>query len=310
MPRIGERHHARSTSSADVFTPSLRYEFADEEGRTLLAAHGIAMALGAAFLLSVHFAPPTRRADLLPEERTVITVGELAASTATTVIPRVLANAARGSHASNAAAVAAIAGGDIDAAFRDGTATGRGIAADARDILRNVAVNAGTADRGTSGGSKVMLSGGGGHHVTTPGRGGIDGARGGDIGTVGARNGGVARSAVRLGAPPAVRIEPLSGAGGDASAIGTYVRTHTAPLSFCYEQRGLVADPRLAGSITVAIDVAESGTVRGSAVTARSWAGAAASDAEACILRAIRSWRLPASDRSSSTYTFVLNFTR
>ena len=38
--------------------------------------------------------------------------------------------------------------------------------------------------------------------------------------------------------------------------------------------------------------------------------GKPAAESEACILRAIRGWRLPASDRGAGTYSFPFSFTK
>src|SRR5688500_3184171 len=55
-----------------VFTRSLRYEVAGEEGRTLLTSYGIAFALGIAWLGFVYFGPRTRPMQLLsPEEQPI-----------------------------------------------------------------------------------------------------------------------------------------------------------------------------------------------------------------------------------------------
>jgi hypothetical protein len=45
-------------------------------------------------------------------------------------------------------------------------------------------------------------------------------------------------------------------------------------------------------------------------VTKRSWSGAGAAGAEACILRVVRGWRLPASGTAPATYSFPFNFSR
>ena len=143
----------------------------------------------------------------------------------------------------------------------------------------------------------------------TPGRGGIPGTSGGgDIGGVKGAP-GVTHAAQQVVNPTAIPVEPLPPLGNTAT-LGTYVRGHESQLRFCYEETGLAANPRLAGSITVAITVAGNGSVSKAAVTKRSWSGAGAAESEACILRAIQGWRLPASERAQSTYSFPFNFSK
>jgi hypothetical protein len=50
--------------------------------------------------------------------------------------------------------------------------------------------------------------------------------------------------------------------------------------------------------------------VSAATVTKRTWSGPGAAESEACILRAVRGWRLPASDRAQSSYSFPFNFSR
>ena len=68
------------------------------------------------------------------------------------------------------------------------------------------------------------------------------------------------------------------------------------------------ANPNLAGSITTNISLQESGSVSGVNISNRSWGGAGASEAEACIRNRIRSWRFPSG--SAGTYAFSFSFTR
>ena len=109
-----------------------------------------------------------------------------------------------------------------------------------------------------------------------------------------------------------LEVRPLDerrSAGGATAALGTFVRGHESELRFCYEE-SLKADPALAGSVAVAITIGEGGRIAGAEVTRRSWTGQGAAEAEACMLRAIRGWRLSGVERSPGTYTFPFSFTR
>ena len=74
-------------------------------------------------------------------------------------------------------------------------------------------------------------------------------------------------------------------------------------------EQGLRADPTLAGSVTLAVTLAEGGRVTGAAITRRSWSGPGAAAAEACILERVRAWELPPAG-AAGRYDFSFSFTR
>jgi len=211
----------------------------------------------------------------------------------------VIGGASRGSAGGSGA-------GSISNAF--GARAGGGVV-DVNNLLGNVAVTRGGEGQAAGSGGKTVLEyGSTGFGSMAPTRGGISGSGGGNIGNV-TTGGAVSRSGSRVVVPPVIPVEPLPNA-GDAGTVGTVVRAHESQLRFCYQESGLKVDPALAGSITVAMTVAPSGSVASASVTKRSWSGAGAASAEACILRVVRGWRLPASGTGPASYSFPFNFSR
>lgn len=215
--------------------------------------------------------------------------------------------------------------GAISDAFGTGSGSGTGgLTGDVSGALRGVAVASGSGGTGGGlggrggggGGGKTVLGyGQGGEGGRTPGRGGFGGGTGtggggggGGIGGVGG-GGGITRAAVRVSAPRPVHEENLGGPGRDVGALGDFVRSRESQLRFCYVEYGLKQNPSLAGTITVAITIASSGSVSNAAITDRTWGGAGASSAESCIRSKIEGWRFPAGS-GSGTYSFPFNFTK
>jgi hypothetical protein len=334
-------------SGDSTFTRNLKFEFADEEGRALVGSYAISIALGIAFLLLVHFGPETEAARLLPKPPPPIDVtfnvdsvpeptpiqpvpqaGEAVRTPAPG--PRTAPPGPRGPQPGNprqgapGSRTESNRAGAIGDAFGTGSGAGSGgLVGDASNILGGVAVNSGTGGSGGglggsggggTGGKVVLGNGQGGQGSTVPGRGGIGGGTGtgggggGGIGGVGG-GGGVVRSTVRVQAPAAISVDPIKPS-RNIDELGTYVRSRESQLRFCYQENGLKVNPSLAGSITVAIDIAEGGAVRGANITRRTWSGAGASESEACIVRASRGWRFPASAAGAGTYAFPFSFTR
>lgn len=299
--------HTTPPNGGSIFTTSLRFEFVDEEERALLGSYAIASSLGLAFLLLIQFGP---RTPIIPIELGhvhQIIVGELNPFRDPTTIPVRNAREAGRQGGSSKGSTSAPATGAINSAFDAGAAPTVG---DPGDILGKVAITPLGGGTAGTGGKSVLAYGEGGVSSTTPGRGGISaaGGGGGDIGGV-ARGSSVTRAAQQVVNPPAIPVDPLP-ALGDVGTMGTFVRGHESQLRFCYQESGLAANPKLAGSITVAITVAANGSVAGATVTKRSWSGPGAAESEACILGAVRGWRLPASGRAQSTYSFPFNFSR
>jgi hypothetical protein len=342
-----ERPASRPGGGETTFTRNLKFEFADEEGRALMGSYAISLALGAAFLLMVHFGPVSKPPTLLGEESAPILVkfdtadvptptpiapvpqpGEATVTPAPGPVNRPAGRVgARGTPRQGApgSRTETNRAGAIGDAFGTGSGSGSGgLVGDASNILGGVAVNSGSGGTGGGlggsggggqGGKVVLGSGQGGQGSTVPGRGGIGGGTGtgggggGGIGGVGA-GGGVTRAAVRVAAPNPIPVGALEGPGRDVGDLGTFVRSRESQLRFCYQENGLKVNPNLAGQITVAISIAGNGRVTGANVTNRSWSGAGAAPAEACILQRIRGWTFPSSDRGAGTYSFPFSFTK
>ena len=331
-----------------VFTRSLRYEVAGEEGRTLLTSYGIAFALGIAWLGFVYFGPRTRPMQLLsPEEQPIaVTFDALPPDLETAVEGetgeevRVAApgpterpagpradrpgNARRG-NAGGTRPTTSSAGAIADAfGTRSGTGSG-GLVGDVSNVLRGVDVSSGAGGTGAGaagtggggrGGKVVLGAGEGGQGSRTPGRGGIGGGAGagggggGGIGGVGPGGGTVSRAPVRISAPRPIDVPTIGGRQRDVAELGTFVRGRESQLRYCYNEFGLKVNPSLAGSVTTAVSLTANGGVSGVNVTNRTWSGAGASETERCIAEKIRGWRFPASDAGGGTYSFSFSFTR
>jgi hypothetical protein len=293
-----------ATSNGNSFTRSLRFELADDEGRALLASHAISGMIGVAFVLLVHLGPrlPEPIAEAFKDPPIILkpifdpqTPKETEASSTV----RKDGPSVRGKPQSNA--------GDIGNAFtRSG---GGGIVSDIGNILRSVAVGGGSHGSAV-GGKTVLAAGGGGVGSTVPGGGGLGGGKGGggEIGNAGT-GGNLGRATVSVEAPLSVPVDDLAPATRNGGDLRTFVRSREAQLRVCYE-RGLAVNSRLAGSITVAAEIAADGTVGTPRVSRRSWSGGGVAEAEACILNMVRSWRLPASTGGAATYSFPFSFTR
>ena len=330
-----------------TFTRNLKWEFADEEGRALVGSYAISITLGILFLLLVKFGPESAPPSLLappappiqvtfeeePPPPTIIPPVAQAGTAERTPSPgpRTQAPGPRGPQSGTprqgapGSRTERNTAGAIGDAFGTGSGAGSGgLVGDASNILGGVDVSSGSGGSGGglggsggggTGGKVVLGSGQGGQGSATPGRGGIGGGTGtgggggGGIGGVGS-GGGVTRAAVRVSPPTPINVDPLAGPGRNVDELGTYVRSRESQLRFCYQENGLKVNPGLAGSITVAIDIASSGAVQGAQVTRRTWSGAGASESEACILRTIRGWRFPSSSRATGTYSFPFSFTR
>ena len=303
-----DSRHARATppDEQQTFSADLRFELVDEEQRALLGSYAIASAMGLGFLLLVQFGPhpivppfdpgpivfaPTGTFGIAPVPTRVIGTNDAGRT--------VVGAGSRGSSSSSRA-------GSIASAF--GVREPGGVV-DAGNLLGNVAVTrSGTGEDAGTGGKTVLGYGSTGYGSAALARGGISGGGGGTIGNV-ATGGGVVRSGAPVAAPAVVPVDALPPA-GDVGSVGTVVRAHESQLRFCYQESGLKVDPALAGSITVALTVASNGSVAAASVTKRTWSGAGAAGAEACILRVIRGWQLPATGTAATTYSFPFNFSR
>jgi len=127
--------------------------------------------------------------------------------------------------------------------------------------------------------------------------------------------GGVERAAVRVLEPRAVAVGSAAGSGAGAgraagsARLGSEARRRESELRVCYVERGLRADPELAGRVTLAITVSAAGTVSDAEVRDRSWSGAGADAAERCILQRVRAWRLAAAG-GEGRHELSFSFTR
>jgi hypothetical protein len=163
---------------------------------------------------------------------------------------------------------------------------------DAGNLLRNVDVEPAGTGRGEASRLKVGLETGVGSRTPGLTQSGGRSLEGAGLGTV--RNGGVSRNVLTVGAPEVRAVAPGSG-GGDAAEMGQTARAHVPQLARCYHDEGLSRNRSLAGLVRLALTV-EAGRVTSAAIVDRSWSGAGAAEAESCLLRTVRGWRLGSSD--------------
>jgi hypothetical protein len=317
----------------ETFESGMRYELADPENRPLLISYVISFSLGLIFLLLVFFGPKFPPITLLPPEEQPIEVRFDPPPPEPTVIEPVPSESQQQAQTQQPTPSPAVqrptptqaaspsprpsrADAIGDAFGSSGGSSG--MVGDPSNILGGVAVSSGGgaggvgAMGGAGTGRAVLGTGQGGQGSTSPGRGGIGtgtGAASGGIGGVGGGT-GVSRAAVAVSAPRPVDVDPIAGPGRDVSGLGNIVRSRESQLRHCYVENGLKVDPNLAGTITVAISIAGSGSVTGANITNRSWRGPGAAPAESCITSVIRRWTFPSSERGAGTYAFTFNFTR
>jgi hypothetical protein len=114
--------------------------------------------------------------------------------------------------------------------------------------------------------------------------------------------------------PAAVAPVRPSGGGGNSSgamAVGDFVRSRSPQLQFCYEETR-AKTPNLAGSATVAVQLAADGGVNDASIVRKTWSGKGADSLESCVMSRVKSWRFPASEDGNETrvHSFSVIFTR
>ena len=305
----------------DMFTGAMRWEIFSEEGRSLLWSSMVSLLLGIIFLLLVMFGPRGKKLQLLPDSEAPIEVAidDMPEPTPIQEAGEVEVAPAPGPTDKKAGPkdpqpAAPNRSDAITDAFGSPSSGTGGMVGDVSNVLGGIQTSpsgdlAGVGG-GAQGGKTVLGYGQGGQGSVRPGRGGIGGpaGTGGGIGGVGA-GGGMTRGTVRVAAPRAVSAPELGGPGRDVPALGDYVRSRQAQLQSCYTQQGLTVNPKLAGTINVAITMTGSGGVTGVDATAGSMSGAGTPEVTSCIESKIRGWRFPSSDAGGGTYSFPFSFT-
>lgn len=313
-----QRRGAEADRGRDMFTGAIQWEMLSEEERPLLLSHFVSSGLGLMFLMLVLFGPHpvATTGSLRAEPRMRFDLGGLVRESE--LLPEDRSNVARAAGGSRGASSRVGsqreqgADGGLAAAFRGAEPGGMvGLAAGALEGVQTssgtgynglATVGAGRSDKATLG------SGGSGGGSRGSGRGGIgDGSSGGSgIGGVGG-GGGVSRSVVSASVPSVI-APPLSGPGRDVRELGSTVRDRQAVLQSCYTREGLAVNPKLAGTIDVAITIDGAGGVNRVAARARSMSGPGTSQVLSCIENQVQRWKFPASE-GSGTYSFPFSFT-
>ena len=301
---------SRSPVAESGLSDAPSFALADEDTGPLLGSYAISTSIGIAFLLLLEFGPrPEVLVEVTKTRGGIITVRTVDGAPEPSVYEALAGGRQGQSVVRRGRTGTGEAAGDIGKAFtaRDGSASA--MVTDPAGLLRGVAVSSQAAPGGDAS-KAVLATGSAGVGSVIPGRGGIAGGQGsGGIGGMGA-GAGVSRAATTVTGPDVIPVDPLAGDGRSASEMGTFVRSREAELRFCYEENGLKVNPGLGGSITVALTVTGSGSVRAAEVTKRSWSGRGAAESEACILRAVRGWKLPPSDRGAAVHAFPFSFTK
>ena len=316
-----QRSGSATDRNADMYARAMQWEIFSEEERPLFWSHMVSFTLAITFMLLVVFGPrpvviPEPAVDYGPRMQVdmdgLVPASELATSRSE------IGGRTGGRAGAGTAASAAISRGHesgIAAAFRRSGLNPGGMVG-ASGVLRGVETGAsggysGLASVGSAGqGGRAALSYGDGPGSRGSGRAGIgegSGAGGGGIGGVGGA-GSVVRSAVSVSAPRVV-AEEFSGPRRDVTQLGSIMRDRQAVLQSCYTQQGLTVNPKLAGTMDVAITLNSAGSVARVAATPRSMSGAGTSEVASCIEAKIRNWKFPASDAGSGTYSFPFSFT-
>lgn len=84
---------------------------------------------------------------------------------------------------------------------------------------------------------------------------------------------------------------------------------HASDVRHCYEREGLTRDPRLAGTMEVAVTILPTGVVRDAKVTAHEMRGLGTREVGLCLTRAIRNWRFSRGPFGVETVVFPFRFT-
>jgi hypothetical protein len=120
------------------------------------------------------------------------------------------------------------------------------------------------------------------------------------------RGGGIDRADFRAHQLPVVSAPSLDNATADATELGAFVRARVAQLQTCYERAG---GTDFAGIVALRLTLGEGGVVRTAEIVRRTWSGPGAAEAEACLIRIAREWRVPAG-HDGATLTLPISFTR
>lgn len=273
-----------SRSERSGFDTTLRFELASEEDRPLFVSYFLASALALAWLALVHTMPRPILPPFVDPGSPTITFEPLAPAIERPMTARV-------NEAGRAVRQRAAPAGSPEATSLINAFSGTPGLVDAGRLLRGVDITPGGARAGEPS-KKVGLETGVGSR--TPGRVGDRGlsSSGAGLGTV--VGGGVSRNAVTI-APPEVRTVSGATTTGITSEVGQTARAHVPQLERCYHQEGLSRNPALAGLVRLGLTV-QGGRVTSAHVVDRTWAGAGAAEAESCLVRTARGWRLGGAD--------------
>jgi hypothetical protein len=313
----------RAGSAADrnkQITTAMQWEIFSEEGRPLLWSHMVSVGFGLTFLMLAVFGP--RPITVPHPEMAGPPIGvDMSRFVPESSLPAVgsSSGAARSGGAGARSTRSASGGqneGGIAEVFRRAGINPGGMPGAGAGVLRGVQTSSGDGYNGLASigssahGAKAALTYGDATGSGS-GRAGLgDGTHGvgGRFGGVSGVGGGVTRSVLSISAPSVV-AEKLGAPGRDVSQLGTLVRDRQAVLQSCYTQEGLAVNPKLAGTVDVAITLDGAGSVARVAAKPRSMSGPGTSQVMSCIEAKIGTWKFPRSDAGTGTYAFPFSFT-
>jgi hypothetical protein len=286
----------------------LQHLICDEDCGPLLVSWAIALSAALAWLLLVYLMPP---AEPLVQPPSVLAPalgdGVVTVDAGAGYKPAPGATA-KGTSATVVRHRAIASPLDVAGAFA-ASALMRGVAEATRVIAGAEAVH-GDVGRPIARADKSALGASGG--AATPGMAQL-GAAGGTGNGAGAANlGHVGRGATIERATfhamplPIVSAPALNGSNVDATELASFVRGRVAQLQSCYE---LARGTDLAGVVTLRITLGQAGSIRNADIVQRTWSGSGAVETEGCLLRVVRSWRLP-SGSEGAAITLPISFTR
>jgi hypothetical protein len=273
-----------SRSERSSFDTTLRFELASAEDRPLFVSYLLASMLALAWLVLVHAMPRPLLPPLIDHGAPVITWNPFSVPPAQPPIRTRVSDGGRDVRVSKVGSPGA-------GSMRDAFSGSAGLV-DAGSLLRGVDLTPTGSAAGEPTGGKVGLATGIGSQTPGRVRGGGLSPSGAGLGTV--SGAGVARNAVVI-APPEVRAVAGGPTAGITSEVGQAARAHVPQLERCYHQEGLSRNSALAGLVRLGLTV-EGGRVTSAQIVDRTWAGAGAAEAESCLVRVARGWRLGGSD--------------
>lgn len=284
----------------------LSHVICEEDCGPLLVSWAIAVSAALAWLLLVYLTPPApivrTSSDVFPATSDgVVTVDAGAGYKSSAPIAAKGATPAIVEHHA-AASPLDFAGAFTAAVVMRGVAEATRVIAGAQTVRGDVGRSVTRADKSAIGAAENGATPG----MAQLGAGGAGSAEAGaNLGQV-QRGPAIERATFHAKALPIVTAPALDGTPVDATEFASFVRGRVAQLQGCYE---LARGTDLAGVVALRITLGSAGAVRDAQIVSRTWSGSGAAETESCLLRVVRSWKLPSAS-DGATITLPISFTR